>query len=154
MNRVKIIGVGNEDRHDDGIGIVIARKLKNMVQQEIKVIEARREAVELLDSWKDAEKVIMIDAANGFEKTGKIYRFHVNNEPFPCDFSNYSTHTFSLNQVIELARNLNELPTELVIYGIQGMNFNIGRGLSEELNESIKKVVSLIEKELVRKAES
>ena len=144
MIRVKIIGIGNEDRHDDGLGMVIVRKLKDRVQQDVKIIEARLEAAELLDSWEDAEKVILIDAVNGLEKVGKIYRFLANKEPFPSEFSNYSTHTLSLNQVIELARNLNELPPELIIYGIQGKNFKVGRGLSNELNGNIKDVISLI----------
>lgn len=144
MKRVKIIGVGNEDRHDDGLGIVIARQLKEIVQPGVTVIEARREAMELLESWKDTEKVIMIDAVNGTGKVGKVYRFSANKDPLPRNFSNYSTHTFSLDQVIELARNLNGLPPELIIFGVQGKNYKVGRGLSKELNGSIKHVVSLM----------
>ena len=149
MSRVKVIGVGNENRHDDGIGIVIARQLKKIVQPDLPVIEARREAMELFDSWKDTEKVILIDAVNGKEEVGKVYRFSATKNAFGCEFSNYSTHTFSLDQVIELARNLNELPPELIVYGIQGKNFTLGRGLSSELRGNITHIVGVIFDELL-----
>ena len=152
MSRVKIIGVGNGNRHDDGVGIFAARKLKKMVPGEVLVAEAGRDTMELFDSWRDAEKVILIDAVNGTGKVGKLYRFSANKDPLPHEFSNYSTHTFSLGQVIELARNLNELPTELIVYGIQGKNFKVGRGLSSELKGSVKQVISLILNELRQEA--
>ena len=148
MHKIKIIGVGNEDRHDDGIGLVIARRMKEMVPPEITVILARREAIELMDAWKNVKRVIMVDAVHGAGKVGKVYRFSANKDPLPCKFSNYSTHTFSLDQVIELARNLDGLPPEFIIFGIQGKDFQVGRGISKELDVSIKQVVSLIVDEL------
>ena len=148
MDRVKIIGMGNEDRQDDGIGIVIAQRMKAIVPPGVTVKIARREALELLDFWKNANKVMVIDAVNGGGMVGKVYRFSVDKEPLPCEFSNYSTHSFSLDQVIELAKNLDQLPPELIIFGIQGKNFQVGRGISKELERNIERVVSLISDEV------
>ena len=60
-----------------------------------------------------------------------MHFFDAGNSPIPSDFFNYSTHAFSVAEAVELARALNKLPTRLLIYGIEGVDFSAGIGLTE-----------------------
>jgi hydrogenase maturation protease len=66
---------------------------------------------------------------------------------FRADF-HYSTHAFSVAEAVELARALGELPPKLVLYGIEGKNFDCGIGLSSEVEKATEEIVRRIEDEL------
>jgi len=54
-----IIGCGNQQRRDDGAGIQVAERVRELG------IEADRhsgEAVDLIEAWKGADNVILVDA--------------------------------------------------------------------------------------------
>lgn len=128
--RIVIIGVGNEYRGDDGVGIVIARRLRARLPSDIKIIEAGGEGVSLLDAWQGANFVVLLDAAQSGAPPGTIHRFDASTESIPSAFLNYSTHAFSVAEAVELSRVLHELPPHLIVYGIEGSNFEAGAGLS------------------------
>ena len=56
-------------------------------------------------------------------------------------FFNFSTHGFGVAEAVELARSLNQLPPQLIIYGIEGKNFADGFGLSPEVEGAAAQVV-------------
>lgn len=128
-----IIGIGNEFRSDDSIGIVLSRKLKEKLPFSVKVAECSGAGIELLEIWKDYNSVFIIDAASSKSLPGTIFRFDVNKETLPRNTFNYSSHSFSLAETVELARKLNRLPQRLTIYGVEGKIFEQGNGLSYSL---------------------
>jgi hydrogenase maturation protease len=66
----------------------------------------------------------------------------------PVKFFHYSTHAFSVAEAIELARAMKTLPPRLLVYGIEGANFNAGVTISHDMQESAKQVVEQIVKEI------
>ena len=86
-----IIGIGNEFRIDDAIGLHVARRLKELLLENVEVIEASGEGAELLELWKSYDKVFAIDAVCSGNNPGKIYRFNVHTEKPPTKFFNYSS---------------------------------------------------------------
>ena len=80
----------------------------------------------MLDSWVDAEHVIIIDAVLQMGNVGTIHRIDAYKQEVPSGFFNYSTHAFSLAEFIELAGTLDRLPGTLVIYGVEGRDFTMG----------------------------
>jgi hydrogenase maturation protease len=54
---------------------------------------------------------------------------------------NTSTHNMSVAEAIEMARNLDQLPEQLLVYGIEGKNFQFGETLSPYMNGVIEDVV-------------
>ena len=73
MNRTIIIGIGNEFRCDDAIGIITARKLKSTKLQNADVIEHNGDGASLMDIWSNYENVILIDAASMDGKAGEVH---------------------------------------------------------------------------------
>jgi len=141
-SRVLLIGIGNEYRSDDGVGLVATRKLRAL--PNAKVIEESGEGMALMEVWKGADTVILLDAVSSSAAPGTIHRFEVHAEPIPTKVFNCSTHAFSIAEAIELARTLNQLPPRMIVYGIEGKNFAAGVGLSSEVEKAVQDVVERV----------
>ncbi|MBZ0306719.1 MAG: hydrogenase maturation protease [Anaerolineae bacterium] len=141
---VLCIGIGNEFRHDDGIGIEVAHVLLTMKLPHVRVIEQTGEGAALMDAWAGAERVILVDAALSGQPPGTIYRINAHEQQIPRDFFSYTTHAFSVAEAIEMARTLNQLPPTLIVYGIEGKDFSEGIGLSRVVEEAVQQVLEQI----------
>jgi hydrogenase maturation protease len=139
-----IIGIGNEYRGDDRIGLIVARQLKAKELPNTTVIEGNGEGAALIETWKEAERVILIDAVASGAEAGTLHRLDANIQPIPAHFFSYSTHAFSVAEAIELARVLRQLPPYLAIYGIEGKDFSPGVGLSLEVEKAAQEVVQRV----------
>jgi hydrogenase maturation protease len=143
-----IIGVGNPYRSDDAVGLVVARQLKERQLPNTTVIEETADGVTLMDAWKSADTVILIDATNSGGKPGTLYRFDAHTQPIPAMFFPRSTHAFGLAEAVALARVLHQLPARLIIYGVEGKIFNAAAGLSAEVEEAVGAVVEQVAREV------
>jgi hydrogenase maturation protease len=125
--RLLVIGVGNEFRNDDAIGIHVARKLRKMNISAIQVVENPGDGAGLMEKWKEKEVVVIVDAASSGSEPGMIFRFDAAKQKMPAQFFHYSSHDFSLAEAVEMSRILEQLPKRLVVYGIEGKNFHSGK---------------------------
>lgn len=139
-----VIGIGNEFQNDDGVGIYIARELKKHSLPDTTIFELSGEGTELMDIWKNAQKVYVFDAVCSGEAPGTIFEFKAQEKIIPANFFNYSTHNFSLAEAVELSRTLDQLPPALKIFGIEGRNFSKGCQLSPEVKASAVKILQNI----------
>jgi hydrogenase maturation protease len=145
---ILLIGTGNEYRCDDGAGLSAIRVLKARGLPDALAIESPSDGAELMELWKFAAKVILIDAVSSGAESGTIYRFDAHAQPIPASLSFLSTHAFGLAEAIELARALHLLPQYLVVYAIEGQNFTIGTGLSQDVEKAVQEVVEQVTREV------
>ncbi len=146
--KILIIGVGNEYRSDDAAGLIAARRIRDSFPERVSVREQSGEGAALIEAWQGIESVILIDAVQAGGAPGTIYRFEAHAEPIPARFFHYSTHAFSVAEAIELARKLNQLPSRLIVYGIEGRDFGAGIGLSIEVERAVQEVARRAGEEL------
>lgn len=146
--RILVIGVGNEYRSDDGAGLVVARRLKALSLDNITVIEESGEGADLMEQWKAADGVFLIDAASSGAQPGTIHRIDARTQQVPRDLFRYSTHMFSVGEAVELARVMNGLPPGMVLYGVEGASFEEGTALSRAVEVSAHEVVELVLKHI------
>jgi hydrogenase maturation protease len=142
-----LLGIGNEFRSDDGIGLIIVRQIQNTQLSSIIVKEASGEGAALMEAWQGYENVIIVDAMLSGAKPGTILKIDASKETVPANLFHYSTHAFSVAEAIELAREMKILPPRLVVYGIEGANFNAGITISQVVQESGQQVLEQIVKE-------
>jgi hydrogenase maturation protease len=147
-SQILVIGVGNDYGGDDAVGRIVARDLKSIEGDRVRVVEETGEGAALIEAWKRADLVIVVDAVRSFAAPGTIYRFDTETQPIPSRLFCHSTHAFSLAEAIELARALGQLPGKLVVYGIEGKNFEPGAELSIEAKAAVGEVVRRIREEL------
>jgi hydrogenase maturation protease len=147
--RKVIIGIGNVHRGDDGIGRHIARKLIQVKCADLTVFEESGEAAGLMESWKGADLVVIIDAMVSGDTPGNVRGFDASKDPLPKEyFPQISTHTFSVAETIELARAMKLLPPKVLVYGIEGRQFDHGKGLSAEVEKATPKVINRVLKDI------
>jgi hydrogenase maturation protease len=149
-----IIGVGNEYRRDDGAGAEVARRIDKLNLPQVQVLLHSGEGASLLEHFCEADLIIIIDASQSESSSGTVHFFDAGNSPIPSAFFNYSTHAFSVAEAVELARALNKLPTRLLIYGIEGVDFSAGIGLTDAVQASVERVVERITNDLKQMASS
>lgn len=151
MENVLVIGIGNAYRRDDSVGLVVARRLKERTQAPIKILEHGGEGADLMETWKDARTVILIDAAHSGAEPGTIHRIDCSLQPLPRSMFGDSTHAFSVAEAIELSRVLGRLPSQLIMFGVEGADYMLGTGLSLPVRRAVPQVVEAVLEEIGRK---
>lgn len=147
-SRVRIIGIGNDYRRDDGAGREVARRLRHSASPDAEILEETGEGASLLETWRGAERVILLDAVRSGAAAGTIHRIEAQTDPLPAFFSRRSTHAFGIAEAVELARALNQLPPSLVIFGIEGERFDAGVGLSPAVEKAVAEVSARVRQEI------
>jgi hydrogenase maturation protease len=146
---IHVIGIGNLLRGDDAAGIEVARRVRARVARgDVTVTELAGDQLALLDTWTGAKAVYIVDAVRSGSRPGSVYRFDAAG-PLDPPFRGRGTHTFSLADVIELARVLGRLPSRLLGYGIEGQAFELG----EPLSPAAAAAVDAVAEELLRMLE-
>jgi len=146
---ILVIGIGNSYRSDDGVGEVIAGRLMEMLPEHVDVHSSIKDGLSLIHLWHEYDCVYLIDAVSSGQIPGQVYRFDALSGQLPRHFfTNYSTHSIDILETIALAENLDSLPEKLIIYGVEGKDFSIGSGLSDEVLKAVCRVADAIIKEL------
>jgi hydrogenase maturation protease len=138
---LSLIGIGNRFRRDDAAGLEVVRRLRLAHPPGVILIEQEGEPGSLIESWSSADEALVIDGVSSGSTPGKVHRFDVTDAPLPAEVFNRSTHAMGLPEAVELARELDRLPGRLVVYGIEGENFEAGEGLSEPVQKTVEKLV-------------
>ena len=135
-----IIGCGNRQRSDDGAGILVAERLRELgVEAETR----SGEAMELMETWDGADDVILVDAVFTGAPVGTVQAWD-GRQPLASLRTNASTHGLGLAEAIELAHVLDRLPTRLRVYGIEGRQFEARAEISPEVQCAVEEVVRRI----------
>jgi hydrogenase maturation protease len=133
-----IIGLGNEFRHDDALGLIAAGRLQ---REGVPAIEHEADAADLMMRWESIDRMILIDAVSSGVAPGTIHRLDASTSPLPRELFQ-STHALGLADAIELSRTLGTLPREVLIYGIEVRDTSAGVGLSPEVERALDTVVA------------
>jgi len=146
-----VIGIGTYNRGDDAAGLAVAERVDAAGLPGVIVRRLAGDQLGLLDAWADdtsgSDPVYVIDAMCSGSPVGTIARFDAVT-PLGTRFAHRGTHTFSLADVIELARALGELPEHLTGYGIEGACFDTGAPLSPSATMAVAEVASRLIEEL------
>ncbi len=140
MRQALVIGVGNAWRHDDGAGPAVAERLRGRRQ----VLVLPGEGTELIEAWRQADRVIVIDAMRSGAPAGTIRRFDAAAAPLPARSFSGLSHRFGLAEAIEMARLLDRLPNEIAVFGIEATDFSPGAGLSPDVEAAVSQLVAEI----------
>ena len=91
-----------------------------------------------------------VDAVAPIGEPGRIHRFDLTDGPVPIAIAPRSTHAFGVAETVELARSLGRLPSDLVVYLVEGERFTTGAPLSPAVAKAVDEVAELIIAELPR----
>lgn len=145
----RIIGCGNADRSDDGAGILVARRLR---QLGLDALEHVGDGLALLELWTGADEVLVVDATLSGAAPGTVSVWDPLSRPMSPVIYGCSTHVFGPAEAIKLARVLGRLPCKIRIYGIEAERFTPGVPPGPEVLAAVDRVVREIAAQAVSPA--
>lgn len=145
-----VIGLGNPDRGDDAVGALVVRALAGRVAAEVVLRERTGDMLSLLDDWEGFAAVICIDAAAPAGAPGRIHRLDPAVDVLERDFAFASSHAYGLAEAVALARKLDLLPRDLVIYAVEGVGFDAGASLTDPVAAAVGPTAERVLAELAR----
>ena len=150
--RTLILGLGNPILGDDGVGIAIAREIKERwpADPSTDVIEASLAGRFLLDLITGYQTVIVADAIITDEQSqaGSVYTISV--EDLGAVVNPYASHALDLRTTVELGKQLGyEMPDTIRIYAVEIKENTVFReGLSPEVEATVVPVARRIMQDL------
>lgn len=140
MNRARkdlVIGIGNPDCGDDGVGSAVARSLARRLT-EAEVIVRSGDMLALLEDWWGRDFVVLIDASAKGSHPGRVHRIDLAEGKLPRDALPSSTHALGAADVFALASTLDMCPGRIVVYTVEGASFAPGTGLSPAVADAVE----------------
>lgn len=135
---ITIVGVGNEFRGDDAVGLMVLQQLKGNLPAGARTIELTGDQSYLLELMRSTDAMIIVDAVQSSAPAGTIFRVDAGQGPAPKEFLSFSTHSFDSVNAVELARALGSLPGIMLIYGIVGKDFSYTTRRTAEAVEAVE----------------
>lgn len=145
---VLVIGIGNDFRRDDGVGLAVAAEIAKRRPAGVRVMTAIGEPTSILEAWTDAQLVVAVDAATGEGTTpGRIRRWTPGNDDQP---SVVSSHAVGLPQTYALGQALGRIPQKLVVLTVDIEDISHGLTLTPAVAAAVPAAVEEVLAELRR----
>ncbi|RKZ29657.1 hypothetical protein DRQ36_07955 [bacterium] len=144
---IAIIGIGNTIRMDDAAGIIIGKRIAEILETDF--FEETTVDPGLLDLIDKYELVVLVDSIKtGRNLPGTLFEFSV--ETLGKPQTGFGPHRRNLPAVIELARNAGiDVDRKLKIYAIEILeNSQFGENLTEAVKKGIEPAVAKIVAEI------
>ncbi|HZT29287.1 MAG TPA: hydrogenase maturation protease [Bryobacteraceae bacterium] len=118
-----ILCCGNLERGDDAAGLLVGRRLRTL---GVEVREHSGEALSLMEAWRGAEDVMLVDAVVTGARAGTVSVWDARSAAFGGGRFRGSSHALGVAEAVELAQALGCLPARLLVCGIEGREFAAG----------------------------
>lgn len=133
LRRVLVAGLGNPDRGDDGVGVLVASNLRGRLAGDVAILAPIRDPLSLIDDLENFDALVCVDAAAPLGTPGRIFRINLIADDLPRSLALVSSHAFGLAASIALARVLNLAPADVVVYAIEGSCFEVGARVTPQV---------------------
>ena len=148
LGRSIVIGTGNSFRSDDAVGLAAAAcLLEHDMPPGIEVIVSGTDEFGLIELFKKAENVVIIDAVSTGRPPGTVSVFDLDKVNMVSRSSNVNLHGFGLADTIVLAEALGISPN-ITIVGVEPQSTSSGKHLTplitSKLPVAVQTVLSLI----------
>lgn len=146
MIKTVVIGLGNTILSDDGAGVFAARRLRDLVDESVEIVEAETAGMDLLEMLKDHERAVIIDAIKlDAVDPGTVFRLKPDDLKITPRLA--SCHDIDIVTALALGKRLGfEMPRDVTIFAIQGEDLlTLHEGCLPAVERSIGLLVEEIE---------
>jgi len=149
-NETVVLGLGNPLMADEGIGNKLIELLQSTSEQcsGVDFIDAGTGGISLLYLLENRKKAIIIDCAFMGEAPGTMKRFTPEEVKTAKKLAHLSLHEVDILKVIQLAKQLDQCPEEIVFYAIQPEKVEQKDHLSKTLQDKLPEYKKQIQTEL------
>lgn len=149
-----ILGIGNEIRRDDAVGLIVARKVfKQINSDNLDVKVASSGGLPLLGKIEGYDKIYLIDSIMTKDGTpGDWYSLSL--DDFERGKNRMASHSIDLKTMKEIGEDMGEKIGEIQIFAIEVKEpFEFGEELTEEVKEALPQIVSEIKETIESEAQ-
>ncbi|MHA1229835.1 MAG: hydrogenase maturation protease [Candidatus Helarchaeota archaeon] len=150
--KILIMGIGNVLLSDDGFGVHVVHKLKNLQEQDkfdknIEIVDGGAAGIDILYYIEDQDILIFVDAIKGGNEPGYIYEFRINNLNLFKEIKITSLHDLELTSVLKIAKEMGTLPKNTYLVGVEPENYTqFSMELTPKIKEKIDEIIDIIKK--------
>jgi len=149
-----ILGIGNILLRDEGVGVVVARRIEAaresgdmVIPPDTRVVDGGTLGLDLLPMIEDADQVVMIDAVDLGQAPGTVSILR--DETVQAALSGHvSPHQIGVGDLVAAARLMGIMPPRLTLVGIQPGEIAIGLELTEPVAAAVDVAIDLVRREL------
>lgn len=153
MNPIKVLGIGSPFG-DDQVGWNVAEALKQHlsvysdISTYVHIETIDRPGIRLIELIRTFNTVFLIDAVKSSSALGTIHQF-TKEDIIDCA-PRLSTHNISILQALHMANALNELPHQLLFYGVEINTVTLDATLSEHVESAVATLSVRLKDEIIR----
>lgn len=145
-----IIGCGNLNRSDDGVGVIVAQRLIDWVNtrgiNNVAVFDTGTAGMDVMFRARGAKRLILVDASKSGAEPGAIFQVpgaELENSHVPT----YSLHDFRWDHALHAGRRIfgEDFPTDVTVFLIEATELGLGLKLSEPVRSAADRVVADIQ---------
>ena len=149
-----VLGIGNILLRDEGVGVVVARRIEAaresgdmVIPPDTRVVDGGTLGLDLLPMIEDADQVVMIDAVDLGQAPGTVSILR--DETVQAALSGHvSPHQIGVGDLVAAARLMGIMPPRLTLVGIQPGEIAIGLELTEPVAAAVDVAIDLVRREL------
>jgi hydrogenase maturation protease len=145
------MGVGSILMTDEGIGIRAVEELQRRYRfpGNVEILDGGTSGIELLSYISGKDYLIIVDAIKGGSPPGTVLK--VEGEDVPARFrTRISPHQLGISDLLAAAMLTNEMPKQLVLFGIEPKDIVLGIGLSGEVKAGLEHLIEVVVEDLRR----
>ena len=141
-----IIGCGNSNRTDDGVGVYIAQNLKQFLIQNpkdnVSVFDAGTGGIDVMFQARGSTRLIIIDAGKTGSEPGSIYEVPGEERMAEREVS-YSLHDFRWDHALYMGRKIfrDDFPEDVTVYLIEAESLELGLEMTPTVQNAGNKVL-------------
>lgn len=145
--RTLVLGIGNLLLGDEGVGVHVARTLRQeRLPEEVVVLDAGTAFLDALPEIERAERIVVVDAMQAGEAPGTVYRIPF--EECARRENIASLHEFDMARILYMLGR--ETPPEAVVFGVEPETIDWGTELSPAVQETMPALLDAIRNEITR----
>ena len=145
-----VLCIGNSDRADDGFGPAVAAELEGQLPEGTTLANRSSDMLSLIEDWEGFEALICVDAAAPMTKPGALHRIDLAEQDLPRELAAVSSHAFGLGEAVALARTLGLAPPTIIVYAVEGENFEGGAPMTPQVAAAVTPAAERIATEATR----
>jgi len=146
---ILVLGIGNVLLTDEGVGVRTLKELERRFSfpANVELLDGGTAGIELLRHIRNRDCLIIIDAMKSGQVPGTIVR--VAGEEVPAAFrTRISPHQLGLSDLLAAAMLTDELPKNLILFGVEPESIDIGLDLTETVEANLGKLIEAVADEL------
>ena len=153
MSSTLVLGMGNPILSDDGVGLLVADRLReSSLPDSVEVVQSEVGGLRLLELVRGFTRVIIIDALRSPAETGRhpgeVYRYEA--KDFKGGHRYGSAHSIGLDTALELGHKLGyDMPEDVTVFAIEAEDVEtFGEELSPPVAEAAERVITMVREEV------